>query len=443
MKILLLTHYYEPEIGAPQQRWSALVERFVRAGHQVSVIAPAPHYPAGDLRPEHAGQRPGSIHAGRHGETVHRAAFRSYGTQVGSRFTDQVVAAASAMRLVTARFRGHRPDVVVATVPSLPMLAAGAAVSRSLGVPLVVEMRDAWPDLLDVADEWTLTSPDDVPAPQAERGAAGEVFVTRPPLRPSAPVARWHAGVRRGGTSLLHHVSTSLQRSSDAVVTTTESFAQTLRDRGVEPVHVVRNGAHPIAGWPGPLDATSPDDPLRVLYAGTLGRAQGLTTVVKAASIASRAGTRVEVRVVGAGAEEHLLRELARRLGAPVDVRGAVPRAELVDHYAWADSVIVALRPWRGLSLTVPSKLYEAMSLGLHVSASVTGEAAGIVQQTQAGDVCRPGDEEALAALWAELAEDRSRVIVGPAAAEWVREHASDDRLADDYLAVLDSVVRS
>ncbi len=442
VKILLLTHYYEPEVGAPQQRWSALVERFVRAGHQVSVIAPAPHYPAGVLLPEHAGQRPGSIHAGRHGETVHRAAFRSYGTKVGSRFTDQAVAAASAVRLVSGRFRRHRPDVVVATVPSLPMLAAGAAVSRSLGVPLVVEMRDAWPDLLDVADEWDLTTPDGVPAPKGERGAAGEVLVTRPAMRPSTPGARLGAGVRRGGTRLLHGVATSLQRGSDAVVTTTESFAETLRDRGVEPVHVVRNGAHPIEGWPGSPARRSPSEPLRLLYAGTLGRAQGLTTVVKAVSLATRAGTLVEVRVLGAGAEEHLVRELSGRLGTPVDVRGPVPRAELADHYAWADSVIVALRPWRGLSLTVPSKLYEAMSLGLHVSASVSGEAARIVQQTQAGDVCPPGDEKALAALWAELADDRSRVEIGPAAAAWVREHASDDRLAEDYLAVLESVVR-
>ncbi len=440
MKVLLLTHYYDPEIGAPQQRWSALVERFVRAGHRVSVLAPAPHYPAGALRPEHRRLAPGSIHAGRHGETVHRTSYRPYGTRVGSRLADQVVAAASAVRLASSRFRRQPPDVVIATVPSLPMLAAGSAVARMLGVPLVVEMRDAWPDLLDVADEWDLAAPGDVPAPDSDRGAAGEVIQAHPGSAATGLADRLTSGLRRGGTDALHRTATSLQRRSAAVVTTTESFAQTLRDRGVEPVHVVRNGAHPIDGWTGG-SGPGPAGTLRVLYAGTIGRAQGLTTVVKAASIASRAGTRLEVRVLGTGAEEELLRALARRLGAPVDVCGPVPRAELVEHYGWADSVLVALRPWRGLSLTVPSKLYEAMSLGLHVTASVSGEAARIVRETAAGDVCPPGDEHALASLWTELADDRSRLEVGPAAAAWVREHASDDRLASDYLSVLESVV--
>ena len=40
MKILVLTHYYEPEIGAPQRRWSAMVSRWQQAGHQVTVYCP-------------------------------------------------------------------------------------------------------------------------------------------------------------------------------------------------------------------------------------------------------------------------------------------------------------------------------------------------------------------------------------------------------------------
>ena len=43
MKMLLLTHYYAPEFGAPQRRWSALVQRFIAAGHRVTVAAPVPH----------------------------------------------------------------------------------------------------------------------------------------------------------------------------------------------------------------------------------------------------------------------------------------------------------------------------------------------------------------------------------------------------------------
>src|SRR5699024_10614896 len=47
MGLLLLTHYYAREFGAPQRRWSALIGRFIAAGHRVAVAAPVPHYAAG------------------------------------------------------------------------------------------------------------------------------------------------------------------------------------------------------------------------------------------------------------------------------------------------------------------------------------------------------------------------------------------------------------
>ena len=71
MRILVLTHYYAPEYGAPQRRWSALVSRFIAAGHRVTVAAPVPHYPSGrptvEQRRDH---RVGGAEHGAHGETV-------------------------------------------------------------------------------------------------------------------------------------------------------------------------------------------------------------------------------------------------------------------------------------------------------------------------------------------------------------------------------------
>ena len=136
MRVILLSHYYEPEVGAPQRRWSAFVPHFVRAGHDVVVITAAPHYPLGRaLGPGRGTAR------GRHGETVVRVPFLRYGGGRGRRFADQLVTAACSL-LPALR---SRPDVVVATVPGLPSLVVGRVVSRLTGAPLVVEMRDACP----------------------------------------------------------------------------------------------------------------------------------------------------------------------------------------------------------------------------------------------------------------------------------------------------------
>ena len=415
MRILLLTHYYAPEGGAPQQRWAALAEHFVGAGHELTVIAPAPHYPHGSLLPEHAAMAPGVVHAGVHGETVHRVAFRGYAGDVGSRFTDQVVAARAAVRAARAGNAGDAPHVVVATVPSLPMLWAGRRVAARLGVPVVAEMRDAWPDLLTVADEWDPTS--------------------------SGRARRTAQRVSRGGLAGVGRATTYEQRRADAVVTTTDSFAAALRDRGMPRVHVVRNGAHPVPGYPAHSLREAADGSLNVLYAGTTGRAQGLATAVKAAALAGGRGVHVRLRLVGDGADRPRLVALAAAERVEVEFVEAVPRAAMGEHYAWADTVLVSLRPWPALELTVPSKLYEAMALGVHVTGSVAGEAADIITGARAGHVATPGDAAALARVWESVATDRDLLDPGTDGIAWVSEHAEDSRLARDYLEILDGVV--
>ncbi len=52
MKILVVTHYYSPEYGAPQRRWRQLVREFRAAGHSVVVVTSPPHYPSGRLDSE-------------------------------------------------------------------------------------------------------------------------------------------------------------------------------------------------------------------------------------------------------------------------------------------------------------------------------------------------------------------------------------------------------
>lgn len=414
MRILLLTHYYAPETGAPQHRWSDLAGRFTAEGDSLHVVAPAPHYPTGRLLPGQEHLAPGVVHLGEHGEEVHRVAFRPYDARVRTRMADEAVAARDTVRTVRRGLGGGwAPEVVIATVPSLAMAWAGGRVARALGAPFVLELRDAWPDLLVVAQEW-----DD----QAPRGS-------RARMRSAA----------RGALSGAGSALTREQRRADALVTTTDSFADVLRTRGMRSVHVVRNAAHEVPGYPAhhprPRGA-----PLHVLYAGTVGRAHGLGTAVRAAALAHERGTDVVLRVVGHGADLQNLKGLAVELRAPVEFVDPVPRVAMGEQYAWCDTVLVGLRGWPALELTVPSKLYEVMRLGVHVSAVMAGEARRIVEETGAGSVSAPGDVEQLATSWERLHADPALLEVSDAGRAWVERHADGARLATTYRSLLVSV---
>ncbi len=181
--------------------------------------------------------------------------------------------------------------------------------------------------------------------------------------------------------------------------------------------------------------------PLRVVYLGTVGRAQGLDHVVRAVARAHDLGVTVHLRIVGSGAAEPALRLLARELRVVVDFPGQVEQAQTRDHYDWADTAVVSLRAWKPLEWTVPSKLYELMQEGVHVTAVVGGEAADIVRMTEAGSVVAPGDVEGLARLWVTLASTGVPLPSAERTRAWLAEHAAYDQLAQTYLRVLDSVV--
>ena len=407
MHILLLTHYFEPENGAPQRRWRALIERFVDAGHVVDVVAPPPHYPTGDVQAGLPTElRAGSHAKGDHGGTVHRVAFLRHNASIASRTLDHVwVARATILAVMQLVRRGEvHPDVVIATAPGLPTLFAGRVLAKRLQIPLIAEMRDAWPDLVSHT-------------PGLRRGVAARAK-------------------RR-----VHEFVTGLQRDAALVVTTTESFAEVLRARGIGAVEVIRNGTS-LERYASVPPTEHDHEALRVLYMGTVGRSQGLDNLIRASAIARERGVEVHTRIVGYGADFKRLQALNVALGSPVQLLGAVEPQHVGGHYAWADTTVVSLRDWVPFRWTVPSKLYELMATGKHITAVVDGEAAAIVRQSASGDVVAPGDPDAIADLWVGLSAERSLLDSRPGGRAWIAQHADYDVIAQRYRSVLEQTVR-
>lgn len=410
MRILLLTHHYAPETRPSALRWFGLAREFADAGHQLDVIAPHPRQPNGRLVP---GYEPtGTDDAperGPNGESIYRVRFRQTEGTLGGDMRDQVTVALSTVAALLRLRRRLNPDVIVATAPALPTLAAGFAAKLVLRRPLIMELRDAWPDLVALSDRWEATS-------------------QRPSLR------------TRIALSVAPPVLTWLQRRADHVVTTTTTFAHILRRRGLKRVSVIRNSPHALEDYSQHTPRV-PDGSLRIVYVGTVGRAQGLLTAVEALRMVRDHGVDAELRIIGTGAGISALTARTAEEDLPIVVQGAQPRSTIHEHYAWADTFLVMLRDWQPFEWSVPSKLFEAMSLGMHVSGSVSGEAAEIIRETGCGFVVPPEDPEALAAEWIALAGALPAHVDRQRSLAWLAENASEQVAARRYGELLADIV--
>ena len=422
MKILAISQQWAPEDGTPQRRFSQLTRGLTSRGHEVRVIAAPPHYPGGVLTSADPRHAPGAIAEGDNGETVYRSHFREHSRSLTSRIEDQGIVAISSWWIARKLVKSWRPDVIISTAPPLPQVVVTALIGKRFRVPYVVDLRDVWPDILTYMNEW---------GNQAEANPQNRIKATA-----------YDALIASGG-----RVFNWALHGATAIVTTTPSFAEKLRSEGFQRVLNVRNMASvrddklPTLADMDYLDGTNREPgTLRVLYAGTTGRAQGLESALEAVRLTKEAGVNIQMRVVGSGSHLRLLMLQAERDHLPVEFTGRMPFSEVLEEYAWSDTTLVHLRNWEPLNYTVPSKLYEALSVSRHVTVAANGESARIITESGAGDAVPAMDPQALADLWTRLANDRQQLNVANSGRNWLLARETPDENTEKFARFLSTL---
>lgn len=412
---MIIAQQWEPDEGTPQRRWAWLTKTLVDAGHCVEVVTPAPHYPTGRLTSDDPNVQPGAVARGRNGERIWRTKFREHSQLLFSRVLSQGATAYYGILVSSALTKKLNPDVILTTAPPIPAVHTAAIVAGLHRVPLIIDLRDVWPDLLKYMQQWRDST--------VRRG-----------LVPFLKDTLFQVAAAAGCASL----SFILDRAS-GIITTAPSFAERLRTEGHPNTISIRNvgirrNIH--------LSAHKDDDrkTLRVLYAGTIGRAQGLNNVLRAASRVKDAGVDIELRFVGTGAHAKTLEENARTRELSAEFFGRIPFDEVMEHYRWADTVLVHLEDWKPFEYTVPSKLYEVLEIGRHISASVPGETARIINETRTGSVAKPMDPDDLARTWIELAHNRHMLDVGDRGLQWLQQHGDIDQNAHKFVRFIERI---
>lgn len=389
MRVLVVSQYFPPETGGPQNRMASLAEGLSEGGHDVTVLTAKPSYPRGVVFDGYEdGWFVDSEHEGI--PVVHSWVLPDEKKTTLRRILFYL---SFVVTSVLASFRVEGPaDVVLASSPPLTVGIAGWIVSRLEGARFVFDVRDLWPDVAE---------------------AMGEL---------------------PGGwmTSMARAVERFIYRRADGIAAVTDGFCRDIERRAGDDTPVVRiaNGTEPDTFS---VEATRSElreeldlpDGFLVTYAGNIGLAQGLPHLLDAAEILRERGDDVTLLLVGDGPlRDRLFQDASERdLGGVLEFRDRVPLETAARYMAASDALLVPLEDRPIFSKFIPSKLFDAMAAGRPVLLSVGGEAREIMEDAGAGLYYPAEDAAGLVAAIDELRSSGRGEPMGRRGRSYVVEH--------------------
>lgn len=402
MKIIYVSHYFSPEIGAPSARIHEMAKAWIKAGHQVEVITGFPNHPQGELYPGYESQA--YFQEELDGIKVHRVwTYITPNKGLIRRTLGHISMWISALLFASKHI--EEPDIVIGTSPTLFAGLAAHRLALQKKVPFVMEVRDLWPGIF--VDLGVITNP----------------LVIK----------------------MLEVWELWMYRLADSIVTVTEGFKENISQRGIDPgkIHTIPNGADLATFHPGgkptslseELDLT---DKFVVLYLGAHGISHGLETILNAAARLADLEEIVFI-FVGDGSKKAELQEKAQAENLENLVFLPPISKDLVPlYYNLADLCLVPLRDVELFRTFIPSKMFEIMAMGKPIVASLSGEAAAILESSGGALVVEPENTaEIVNAIRVLYQDPQKRLELGKNGKVFVEARYSREMLAEKYTSVM------
>jgi glycosyltransferase involved in cell wall biosynthesis len=405
LRITFLTHYFPPEVGAPQARLYELAKRLNDAGDTVTVVTGMPNYPTGVIQSGYRGrfameERMDGV------RVLRRWVFATPNSGFFKRILNHLSFVLSSL---TAIRKVGPTDVIFVESPPLPIGLAALVFSRLKNAPYVFNVSDIWPQ------------------------SAIELGMLRNPI------------AIRVAEMLERH----FYRKAARVTVPTPGMVARLAARGIprEKLVWLTNGVDTDTYRPQPPDPEFArklglDGHKVFLYAGTHGLAQGLDVVLEAAKLTDDRD--ILYVLAGEGADKAALVAKAASEGITnVRFLPNQPKSSMPALLNIAYAAIITLKPLDLFRSALPSKMFESMAVGKPIVASLWGEAADMVQTAGCGVVAEPGDAPALHAAVEALAEDPGRARkMGDVGRDYVIEHFNRKKIAERLRELLREAAR-
>ena len=356
MKLTLITQYFLPEIGAPQNRLHEMCKGLQGYGADISVITAMPNYPTGKIFPKYKGKF--SLTEQEQGLQIYRYwLYASNSRRAIPRIWSMLSFSLSVLFSLPYLQKRHN-DCIIVESPPLTLAVSAFILARLTHAKFILNISDLWP------------------LSAYELGAISNTgFIYR----------------------ALARLERFLYKRADLCLGQSQQIVDYMSAHGARHTYLFRNGVDPdrfaniIANN---TDTTAKsNNTIRIVYTGLLGYAQGIINICKNINFKE---LNTEFHIYGAGGEQTEIETyLNNNPDKGITFHGAVKREMIPQVLAQYDCTLIPLV--KNIYGAVPSKIYESMAAGLPIIFSGDGEGAEIIRNYQLGWVSPSLDYKLLA----------------------------------------------
>ncbi len=402
MKLLFLTQYYPPEVGAPQNRLSDLANRLKKNGIEVTVLTAMPNYPQMKV---HDGYR-GRFYKKEiiDGITVHRSwIFVSNRKSIFFRLLNYFSFVKSSFIIGLIKLK--RQDYIFCESPPLFLGVTAFLLSKVKRSRLIFNVSDLWPES---AEQLGLVN-------------------------------------NRLMLSISYKLEAFLYRKSYFIIGQTQGIVENISKRFLKKrVYWLPNGVD--LSYFQPSDDKSwrqknnfSENDFILLYAGIIGHAQGLEVILNAAYMLLE-HHQIKFALLGNGHEKEKLLLLKKNQQLQnVFFFDTINKPEMPCILSSVNAAIVPLRKLQLFRGAVPSKIFEALAMKKPVLLGVDGEARKLfVEQGKCALYFEPENADELSKQIVRLMNDKSlEQQLGINGLQYVTEKFDRSKIAASFYNII------
>jgi glycosyltransferase involved in cell wall biosynthesis len=310
-----------------------------------------------------------------------------------------------------AAFRIQNFDLVMGTSPPIFQAVSAWMAATIKRVPFLLEIRDLWPAF------------------------AVDMGVLKNPLL----------------IKMSESLESFLYARANHIVVNSPAYGNYLMERGIrsDKVTLVPNGVDPQMFKPNGKgkkirNKLGLHGKYVVTYAGALGMANDIPTLIKAAERLKHEKN-VNFLLVGDGKDRNKLESMTETLKLEnITFTGAVPKTQMPEYLAASNACVAILKNIPMFKTTYPNKVFDYMAAGRPTILVIDGVIRDVIEDAKGGIFVPPGDDSALAAAIRKLARDPEQANnMGRNAREYVIKNFNRKRHSQAFADLINRVAIS